>query len=178
MYSSSPRMRRTSSKRPPPPPVRHPSDLEGAALVICATDDPEANASFAAEAQRRGVFVNVVDDPAAGDFAVPAVLRRGSLQIGISTGGASPALARRLRERLEREIGEEYAELTELLAELRAEWEPSATAAALPSAARGAAWHAVLDLPLLELLASGERDEAAARARSVLADALKPGAGR
>ena len=76
------------------------ADLDGAVLVVCATDDPAANAALAREARRLGVLANVVDDPDGGNFAVPAVLRRGALQVGVSTGGASPALARRLRDEL------------------------------------------------------------------------------
>ncbi len=152
-----------------------PGDLDGAVLAVCATDDGEVNAALAAEARRRGVLVNVADDPAAGDVAVPAVLRRGGLQIGVSTGGASPALARRLRDELAERVGAEYGPLVALLGELRAEWEPHAIAAGLPPAARHAAWHAVLDLPLLELIAAGRETEARERARAVLADALEFG---
>jgi len=95
------------------------ADLDGALVAVCATDDPDANAALAREARRRGVLVNVVDDPDAGDFTVPAVLQRGSLQVGISTGGASPALARRLRDELATLVGDEYGLLAGLLAALR-----------------------------------------------------------
>ncbi len=133
------------------------ADLDGAALVMCATDDPAINAALAREARRRGVPVNVADDPDAGDFTVPAVVRRGPLQIGVSTGGSSPALARRLRDELAEKVGEEYGEVARMLAGLRAAWEPRAIAAGVPPAARREAWHAVLDLPLLDLLRDGIR---------------------
>jgi len=152
-----------------------PTDLDGAALAVCATDDPAVNASLAAEARRRGVWANVVDDPGAGDFTVPSTLRRGALRIGVSTGGASPALARRLREGLEPLFGTEHGELVELLAELRAAWEPRALAAGVPPAARRAAWHAVLELPLLELLRSGRGGEARTAALAALEAALAEG---
>src|SRR3990172_11920259 len=69
-----------------------PEDLEGAFLVIAATDDPEANRRAGAEAGRRGALVNVVDQPGLCDFFVPAVVRRGRLQVAVSTGGAGPGL--------------------------------------------------------------------------------------
>jgi len=98
-----------------------PGDLEGAFLVISATDDAGVNRSVWEEAEQRGCLVNVVDDPARSNFILPAVVRRGELSIAISTGGASPALARRLRESLEETYGPEYGELAEILAELRPE---------------------------------------------------------
>jgi len=94
-------------------------DLGAAWLVIAATDDPAVNHAVAAGAMRRGQLVNVVDDPEHSNFIVPAVVRRGELALAICTGGASPALARRLREHLEAVIGPEYGDLAALLAELR-----------------------------------------------------------
>lgn len=96
-------------------------DLEGAFIVIAATDDAAVNQGVSAEAERRGCLVNVVDDPAHSNFILPAVVRRDDLSIAISTGGSSPALARRLREKIEALIGPEYGVLTGLLAELRPE---------------------------------------------------------
>lgn len=96
-------------------------DLAGAWLVVAATDDAEVNHAVSAEAMRLGCLVNVVDDPDFSNFIVPAVVRRGEIAVTICTGGASPALARRLRERLEELIGPEYGDLAELLAELRPE---------------------------------------------------------
>lgn len=94
-------------------------DLAGAFLVIAATDDPQVNHAIFAEAEQHHLLVNVVDDPQHSNFILPAQVRRGDLSIAISTGGASPALARRLREKLEAEIAPEYAQLIQLLAELR-----------------------------------------------------------
>ena len=151
------------------------ADLDGAVVAVCATDDPAINAALAREARRRGVLVNVVDDPDAGDFTVPAVLRRGALQIGVSTGGASPALAQRLRDELAERVGDEYGGLADLLASLRAAWEPRAIAAGVPPAARRAAWHTVQDLPLLDLIRDGRAHEARAQAESALERALAAG---
>lgn len=96
-------------------------DLEGAYLVIAATGEKAVNHAVWGEATTRGCLINVVDDPEHSTFILPAILRRGDLSIAISTGGNSPALARRLRERLESVFGPEYGTLTELLALLRPE---------------------------------------------------------
>jgi precorrin-2 dehydrogenase/sirohydrochlorin ferrochelatase len=79
-------------------------DLRGVFLAVVATPSPDVNGRVAALARRRRVFVNVVDDPARCDFYYPAVVRRGPLTVAISTGGSSPAFARRLRRHLERQI--------------------------------------------------------------------------
>lgn len=96
-------------------------DLEGAWMAIAATDDPEVNAKVAAEAEARGILVNVVDDAARCNFIAPSVLRRGEVTIAISTGGKSPALARKLRETLEAVLPEEYGDLLDLLSQARLE---------------------------------------------------------
>ncbi len=88
-------------------PVR-PSDLSDAFLVVVATDDPQVNREVAERVRTTGGLVNVADDPEACSFLVPSVLRRGDLTIAISTGGGSPALAKKLRQRLEQTIGPEY----------------------------------------------------------------------
>jgi len=84
------------------------ADLDGAFLVIAATNSAALHEQVLRLARARGVLCNVVDDPARCDFFYPAVVRRGDLQIAISTGGASPALAQRLRKDLEKQFGPEY----------------------------------------------------------------------
>lgn len=96
-------------------------DLEGAYLAIAATDDADINRAVWMEAERRGCLINVVDDPQHSNFILPAVVQRGELSIAISTGGNSPALARRMRERIEKLVGPEYGVLSELMGELRSE---------------------------------------------------------
>jgi precorrin-2 dehydrogenase / sirohydrochlorin ferrochelatase len=88
-------------------------DLQGADLAFTATDSREVNAAVAREAKERGVPINVADRPAEGDFAVPSTLRRGGLQVAVSTGGASPTLARRIRSELEETFGPEWAGVVE-----------------------------------------------------------------
>ena len=94
-------------------------DLEGAFLVFALTDVREVNAAVAEEAHQRGVPVNVADEPSEGDFALPSLLRRGQLQVAISTGGASPTLAQRIRRELEGSFGFEWAGIVEELSRAR-----------------------------------------------------------
>src|SRR5215204_806117 len=94
-------------------------DLEGADLAFTATDSREVNAAVAREARERGVLVNVADEPSEGDFALPSTLRRGRLQVAVSTGGASPTLAARIRRELEELFEAEWAGLVEELGRAR-----------------------------------------------------------
>jgi precorrin-2 dehydrogenase len=90
-------------------------DLVGAFLAFAATNSREVNAAVVREAKGRGVPVNVADKPSEGDFALPSTLRRGGLQVAVSTGGASPTLARRIREELEAAFGPGWAGIVEEL---------------------------------------------------------------
>lgn len=94
-------------------------DLDGTFMAIVATASRALNASIYREAQRRGVLCNVVDDPEYCDFYYPAVVRRGDLQIAISTNGQSPSLAQRLRQQLERQFGPGYEQWVAELGETR-----------------------------------------------------------
>jgi precorrin-2 dehydrogenase/sirohydrochlorin ferrochelatase len=90
-------------------------DLEGAYLAFAATNSREVNAAVAREAKERSIPVNVADKPSEGDFALPSTLRRGRLQVAVSTGGASPTLARKIKEELEDVFGPEWAGIVEEL---------------------------------------------------------------
>jgi precorrin-2 dehydrogenase / sirohydrochlorin ferrochelatase len=90
-------------------------DVLGCTLVIGATDQSEVNMAVSKAARAHDVWVNVVDTPEACDFIAPAVVRRGALQIAISTGGHSPTLAKRIRMQLEEVYGPEYGKLLEKL---------------------------------------------------------------
>src|SRR5918997_1351277 len=94
-------------------------DLEGAFLVFAAANRREVNAAVTREARGRDIPVNVADVPSEGDFALPSVLRRGQLQLAVSTGGASPTLARRVRYELESAFGSEWAGIVEALGRAR-----------------------------------------------------------
>jgi len=94
-------------------------DLAGAYLVFAATGDRTVNAAVVREARRRGVLVGVADAPEDGDFALPALLRRGDLTVAVATGGRSPALAALVRDRLASQLGPEWAAVLEIAAPLR-----------------------------------------------------------
>jgi precorrin-2 dehydrogenase/sirohydrochlorin ferrochelatase len=94
-------------------------DLDGTFLAVVATASRALNGSIYREAQRRGVLCNVVDVPEYCDFYYPAVVRRGDLQIAISTNGQSPSLSQKLRQQLERQFGPGYAEWVKELGETR-----------------------------------------------------------
>ena len=95
------------------------NDLDGTFLAVAATASESLNKLIYREAQRRGVLCNVVDVPEYCDFFYPAVVRRGDLQIAISTAGQSPSLAQKIRKQLERQFGEGYAAWVEQLGETR-----------------------------------------------------------
>jgi precorrin-2 dehydrogenase/sirohydrochlorin ferrochelatase len=95
------------------------SDLDGKFLAVVATASNRLNQLIYRAAQRRGVLCNVVDVPEYCDFFYPAVVRRGDLQIAISTAGQSPSLAQKIRKQLERQFGEGYAAWVEQLGETR-----------------------------------------------------------
>jgi precorrin-2 dehydrogenase/sirohydrochlorin ferrochelatase len=96
-----------------------PTDLDGIFLVVAATASADVNHAIYREAQARGILCNVVDDPPHCDFYYPAVVRRGQLQIAISTAGLSPALAQRIRKQLEGEFPPAYASWLENLGSRR-----------------------------------------------------------
>jgi precorrin-2 dehydrogenase/sirohydrochlorin ferrochelatase len=134
-----------------------PDDIDGMWLVIAATDDPAVNRAVFDAGQRAGVWVNGADDPANCSFTLPSVVRRGDLQIAVSTGGRSPALATWLRRRLEGEIGPEYSTLLDLLAGERD------TLKAAGRSTEGLDWNSALDSDMLDLIRTG--DLASARER-------------
>ncbi len=95
------------------------SDLSGVFLVVAATSSPELHDRLYKDARRKKVLCNVVDDPEHCDFYYGSVVQRGGLQIAISSGGQSPALAQRLRKKLERQFGPEYEAWLEELGKAR-----------------------------------------------------------
>jgi len=131
-------------------------DLEGASIVIASTDDPCVNARVARDCRRRRIPVNVVDVTHLCEFIVPAIIEKGSIQIAISTGGKSPALARTLKEDLQRTIGPEYAEVNDLLGTLR----KSAKKVLPTDVDRKRFFDGIIAAGLLDLLREGRRREA------------------
>jgi len=142
--------------------------VEGMALVIGATNDPGVNTRVSAAAQARSIWVNIVDQPDLCTFIVPAQVRRGELTLAISTGGASPALARKLREELELHFGPEYGPYLALLQAVRSQ---------LLAVRRGnpdnaVLFHRLVDSPLREALGRGDMQEVRQILREILGQAL------
>jgi siroheme synthase-like protein len=130
-------------------------DLAEATLAVASTDVREINRTVAHEAERLGILVNVVDDPRLSSFILPSFFRRGNLTIAVSSAGASPALARKIRSTLEKSIGKEYAILLSLISEVRASLKKSGCVM------DGEAWQEVLDLKsLIRLIQKGQRKKA------------------
>jgi precorrin-2 dehydrogenase/sirohydrochlorin ferrochelatase len=99
--------------------VYAPKDLKGQRLVYCTTDQPDVDARVAREARRRGLLVNCASQPELGNFSLPATARAGDLQVAVSTGGASPVLARRLARQVQAELGRSVGAWAALLRQLR-----------------------------------------------------------
>jgi uroporphyrin-III C-methyltransferase/precorrin-2 dehydrogenase/sirohydrochlorin ferrochelatase/precorrin-2 dehydrogenase/sirohydrochlorin ferrochelatase len=146
-----------------------PGDLAGAQLAICATNDRAVNAAVWAEANARGVWVNVVDDPPHCSFIAPSIARRGDLTVAVSTGGKAPALAVRLRQQIEALLGDEHARFLELAGQLRqplAERYPSFEE-------RKRRWYDLVDSDVLDLLRAGDEAGAYDRIAALMGVALE-----
>lgn len=137
-----------------------PGEVAGYRLAIACTDDPAVNAAVAADGEAANVWVNSADDPANCHFFLPAVVRRPPIQLAVSTGGTSPALAAWLRRRLEAEIDAgRLTELAALLAESRAELRAEA------GSSEHEGWATSLNDGLAELVAAGDLEGARHRLR-------------
>lgn len=152
-------------------------DIEGALLVMIATDDGAANRAITEEARAAGILVNAADDASNCDFILPSLVRRGDLAVAASTGGTSPAMARWLRERLDDFLDERVVGLGELLADVRREVRerdracaarcprthvpPPLLCADCPNRIPADRWQQAIDDALLDLVVT---DVAAARA--------------
>ncbi|HEV8458071.1 MAG TPA: bifunctional precorrin-2 dehydrogenase/sirohydrochlorin ferrochelatase [Methylomirabilota bacterium] len=142
-----------------------PGDLADQSLVFVATDDGEVNATVAADARAAGVLTNAADDPAHCDFIIPAVLTRGALTVAVSTGGASPALSRAVRDELETHFDrEDYASLLEVAADARARLRERSAPQPWER------WRQALDGEVRRLVSAGRVDEARARLMERLGD--------
>lgn len=126
-----------------------PGDLDGAALVIAATDDEGVNRAVAEECRRSGILVNVVDRPALCTFVAPSVIRRDDLLVAISTCGGSPAFAKRVREILESFLDSTYGDALALFTELRLRIRQN-----VPASRQRELWDRLLDGEVLACLRS------------------------
>jgi precorrin-2 dehydrogenase/sirohydrochlorin ferrochelatase len=133
-----------------------PEDLDGAFICVASSSDASERDAIARAARDHGVLVNVMDDISNCDFAAPAIVRRGDLVLAISTGGASPAVARKVREDLERRFGAEWAETLAVISEVRRETLPALGDLRV----RSKRWRQALDLDeAVELVRTGRADE-------------------
>ena len=140
--------------------------LEGAFLVYAATDSPSVNAEIAAEAKRLGLLVNVIDDPNASSFQLPATLRRGDFLLTVSTGGGSPALSRAIWMEMEQLYPPTFGLWLERVALLRSELQE-----ALPSSReRTCFWRMALRPHLLDMIRNGELEKAEVELRNAALD--------
>ena len=131
-------------------------DLDRAVIVIAATSDAATNARVAADCREEHILVNVVDLTEMCDFIVPAVVESGSIQVAVSTGGQSPALARKLKHDLQRLVGPEYGEANDILGNLR-----DAAKSALPTDGdRKQFFDRLIAAGLVELLRENRHGEA------------------
>jgi uroporphyrin-III C-methyltransferase/precorrin-2 dehydrogenase/sirohydrochlorin ferrochelatase len=142
--------------------VRHrnkrfePADLDGVVLVIAATDDEAVNRQISELAQARNLPVNVVDNPELCSFIMPSIIDRSPVQIAVSTGGASPVLARLLRAKLEAAIPSSYGRLAAMVASFRDQVKARFT----DTNARRNFWEGVLQGRIAEMVFAGKDDEA------------------
>jgi precorrin-2 dehydrogenase / sirohydrochlorin ferrochelatase len=133
-----------------------PEDLDGAFICVASSVDDGERDAIARAARARDVLVNVMDDVPNCDFAAPAIVRRGDLVLAISTGGTSPAVARKVREQLERRYGADWAETLSVIAEVRRETLPTLGDLGV----RTERWREALDLDeAVELVRTGRSDE-------------------
>jgi precorrin-2 dehydrogenase / sirohydrochlorin ferrochelatase len=142
-----------------------PGDLKGAVLVIAGTDNRKINLQVGEEAKMTGGLVNLVDDPGPSDFIVPSFFRKGELTLAVSTGGASPALARKIRTKLEEDYSGVYAGLLPLVGEVRARMKKKGLKADAET------WQEALDLERLVPLVKAGKLKAA---KTALLKKLKP----
>jgi precorrin-2 dehydrogenase len=134
-------------------------DLSGRSLVIAATDSPEVNSHAAQACRKKHLLVNVASPPEESTFIVPSTLERGELLIAVSTSGASPALAKKIRQELEERYGPEYAVFIEKLSSIRARLREEVS----DEKSRRRILQAIVDSDAIELIRRGQSHEAEVR---------------
>lgn len=143
-------------------------DLEGASVAIVAEFEGDINEKVYQEAEERNILVNVMDDLPHANFAFGSIVKQGPLTISISTGGAAPALAVRLRQRFEKEFGKEYGEFLEFMQSLRKPMKKHIH----EFDTRKKLWYELIDSEILTLFRERKVDEAYQRAREILGEEL------
>jgi len=134
-------------------------DINGAYLVIAATESPEVNSSVARVCKKKQVLVNVAVPPAEGSFIAPSVVERGDLLIAVSTSGASPALSRKIRQELEKQFGPEYDLFLSKLTAIRNRMLEEIA----DENARRKIFQSIVDSDVIDLLRQGKTHEAELR---------------
>jgi len=144
-------------------------DLEGAFLVVAATDNRKLNAHVSAYCLKKNILVNVVDSPKECNFILPSVLRRGSLTISVATDGASPALAKKIRQDIQQRFGFEYAVLLRLMRRIR----PEALKKIKNPRIRNLLFKKIFQPEILNLLKKNKEQQARKRIGEYLKDAQR-----
>jgi len=139
-----------------------PGEAAGYRLVVAATGDPDVARAVYEDAEAAGVWVNAADDPDHCSFTLPSVARRGDLQVAVSTGGRSPALASWLRRRIEAHLGAEYEVLLRLLSDARTTLQREGRST------ESANWLSALDSNMLDLIRAGDIGKARERLEACL----------
>jgi precorrin-2 dehydrogenase/sirohydrochlorin ferrochelatase len=143
--------------------VFQPSDLDGVRLAFCATDDAGMHSLAVKEGKQRGVLMNVVDVPELCEFIVPSVVQRGDLTVAVSTGGSSPALAKKIRKEMDAHFGPEYREFLKLLKQVR-----PIVQGALRDVQRRRLFRELADSEVLDLLRKGHKRAARVEIATIL----------
>jgi precorrin-2 dehydrogenase / sirohydrochlorin ferrochelatase len=146
-----------------------PADLDSRFLVIASTDDEDLNWTISRECADRNILCNIVDQPEKCGFIVPALFTQGDLTVAISTGGGSPALARKIRQGLGEFLGGEYGALLVLMSRLR----PLVLGLGLGTEANAAIFRELVNSPLLEALERGDVAASTDIVRDLLPAALQ-----
>ena len=142
--------------------------MDTAFMVIAATDDAEVNSKIASQAKKHGLLINAVDQPKDCNFIMPSIVKRGNLQIAISTAGNSPALAQKIRKNLESTFPPEYGLLTELLGIIRTRL----LSQDQPSSKNKIIFQQLVDSNLLEMITHKNWDGMRATLQSILGESF------
>jgi precorrin-2 dehydrogenase/sirohydrochlorin ferrochelatase len=143
-----------------------PAHLAGMLLCVSALDDRAGNEAVAGSCRKRGVLVNVVDDPALSDFFFPSLVRRGDLVVAVSSGGVAPSLVKRIRRDLEKAYGPEYAQVLQILGRLR----EKLRGAGISGDGLSAVMERAAALPLAGMISGGRTDRVVDAVRAAVAE--------
>jgi precorrin-2 dehydrogenase/sirohydrochlorin ferrochelatase len=143
-----------------------PAHLAGMFLCVSALDGRAENEVVAGSCRKRGVLVNVVDDPVLSDFFFPSVVRRGDLVVAVSSGGVAPSMVKRIRRDLEEEYGPEYAQVLRILGRLR----EKLRGAGITGDGLSAVMERAAALPLAGMISGGRRDRVVEAVRAAVAE--------